>query len=195
LERLDSWATALESRGRTPSILEQAKWLQRLTDLPVAGSGIAEELDALIARAPVRVAPGARSALRALDRAGIRLGVVSNLLHETGRGARELLDSFGLLESYSVTVFSDEHPWSKPRPEPFRYALSCLGVRAVQAAHIGDLTYDTQGAASAGMTAFLYTGLHPFEPPHLRRLARATVPAEFRVARWAEVPDRILTFG
>lgn len=192
LRQLDEWATDLEARGRTPSILQQARQLERLAHVPIPGARIAEELDALIARGPVQVAPGARRALARLKEAGLRLALVSNLLHETGRGARELLDSLGILHEYSMLVFSDEHPWSKPGPEPFRFALSRLGFGADRAAHIGDLSYDLIGANRAGMRAFLYTGLHRLEPPRLRELARAAAPAADRVARWSEFPARVL---
>ncbi len=195
LRRIDAWATRLEVRGRTPSIFEQARWLEGSTRIPMDGAQIAEALDGLIARSPVRIAPGASRALAEIRQAGVPLGLVSNLLHETGRGARELLEAFGILGEYSVTVFSDEHPWSKPGPEPFRFALSRMRVPAAQAAHVGDLSYDVIGATRAGMGAFLYTGLHRFEPPRLRELALAAAPGAPHVARWSDLPTRVLGPG
>ena len=192
LRHMDAWAAAREARGRTPAILEQAARLHRSTGVPVSGAETADALDAIIVKSPIRLAPGVGRALGKLADRGIRLGLVSNLLHETGAGARRLLETFGILENYSVLVFSDEHPWSKPRPEPFRYALSRLGARPDEAAHVGDLLYDIAGSRRAGMHPILYTGLHRWEPARLKGLSEVTERSVVRFARWADVETRVL---
>lgn len=192
VRRMDAWGIVHEARGHTPSIPEQATWLGRSTGVRISGPEVAETLDATIAKSPIRLAPGVERVLRRLRDRGVRLGLVSNLLHETGAGARRLLDSFGILENYSVLVFSDEHPWSKPRPEPFRYALSQLGAAPKEAAHVGDLSYDVIGSRRAGMGSILYTGLHRWEPTHLKDLARVTDPSVVRAGRWTDVERRVL---
>jgi HAD superfamily hydrolase (TIGR01509 family) len=193
VDRLNEWGEAREAEGKCPSIRDQARWLSAVSRVELSGDEIADTLDRQIAAAGVRLAPGVRPTLDRLRDGGIRLGLVSNLLHETGAGARELLASLGILGEFASCVFSDEHPWSKPGPEPFRYALGELGVPVGEGAHIGDLAYDVQGAVRAGMHAFLYTGLHRLEPPRLRALALAAESAATaRVGRWSQLPARML---
>ncbi len=192
VEALERWTRHLEARGQTPSIVAQAAWLSRRTRVPLDGNDVAEALDALADAAPVRPAPGARKALGRIRDAGIPLGLVSNVLHETGPGLRRLLASLGLLEYFRSQVFSSEHPWSKPRPEPFRHALAELGARPERAVHVGDLTYDVLGARRAGMRPILYTGLHRFEPARLAGLIETHDRSVERVSRWSELPSRLL---
>lgn len=92
--------------------------------------------------------------------------------------------SFDLLDRFSVLVFSDDHPWSKPRPEPFLYALSKLGCSPMDSVHVGDLAYDVLGADRSEMRSILYTGLHRFEPEYLRQLAYSVDPEVRRAASW-----------
>ena len=62
--------------------------------------------------------------------------------------------SFDLLDRFSVLVFSDDHPWSRPRPEPFLYALSKLGCSPMDSVHVGDLAYDVLRADRWGCLRF-----------------------------------------
>jgi putative hydrolase of the HAD superfamily len=95
---------------------------------------------------------GARDALEALDRAGIRLGLVCDTGLTPGRVVRQFLDAQGLLGMLASTIFSDEWSLPKPHPEVFRAALSELGVEPSQAVHIGDLRRtDVAGARAVGM--------------------------------------------
>jgi putative hydrolase of the HAD superfamily len=95
---------------------------------------------------------GARDALEALDRAGIRLGLVCDTGLTPGRVVRQFLDAQGLLGLLSSTIFSDEWSLPKPHPEVFHAALSELGVEPSQALHIGDLKRtDVAGARAVGM--------------------------------------------
>ncbi len=192
VERMEAWARDLEARGRCPSVPRQADRLGRECRTRLDGDAIAAQLDRLIRAAGVLLAPGAAPALDRLRSAGVRLGLVSNLLHGTGEGCRELLRSFGILAPFSVLVFSDEHPWSKPGPEPFRYAVRRLGASPRDSAHVGDLAYDILGARRAHLSPILYTGLHRLEPEHLRELAYAVDPHVERYARWSQVADRVL---
>ena len=189
---VEGWAADAEAHGHTPTIAAQASELTHRSGVPVEADTITEGLDGLIDEFPIRVAPGAPAALARLGDAGIRLGVVSNLLHETGAGLRRLLASRGLLDSFSSLVLSSEHPWSKPRPEPFRTAVRELGCRPAESAHVGDLRYDVLGARRAGLTPLLYTGLHRHEPARLRELVGVNGPNLERVRRWADVPGFIL---
>lgn len=190
--RVQAWAHEREARGHCPSVPHQVARLSRDCRVRLDGDDIARQLDRLIANARVLVAPGAPEALDRLRSAGVRLGLVSNLLHGTGDGCRALLRSFRILAPFSVLVFSDEHPWSKPGPQPFRYAVRQLGAGPAQSAHVGDLAYDIVGARRAGLRPILYTGLHRLEPGHLRELAHVADARVERCATWANVADRVL---
>ncbi len=192
--RLEEWAGIQESRGWTPSIDQQADWLVRALKVRVSGPDVGEALDARLLAAPVHVAPGAIRSLARLRDEGLRLGIVSNVLHETPEGLRLLLERRGLLGLFARTVLSSEHPWAKPRPEPFRLALSGLGARPEAGAHVGDLLYDVVGARRAGLLPVLYTGLHRLEPQPLRRLARKVDLRVPRFSRWERLP-RLLAEG
>lgn len=190
--RLEAWAAAQESRGWTPRIEEQADWLAHALKVRVSGRDVGEALDSRLLTAPVRVAPGAIRSLERLREEGIRLGIVSNLLHETPEGLRKLLERRGLLSLFDHTVLSSEHPWAKPRPEPFRLAMAGLGASAETGAHVGDLLYDVIGARRAGLRPVLFTGLHRLEPMHLRRLVTQVDPAVERLTRWANLPQLLI---
>ena len=184
--RMQRWASRAESLGRAPTIEAQAGWLARQAGEPVDANAVGEELDTLVLAARVRVADGVTDALGKLRDEGLSLGIVSNVLHETARGARRLLDAAELAPYFRTIILSSEHPWSKPRPEPFRAALRELGVRADAAVHVGDLAYDVRGARRAGMAPILFTGLHRWEPSHLRALASDVDPSVPRLRRWAD---------
>lgn len=90
--------------------------------------------------------------LAALHKQGIRLGLISN--------AHRCLDSFqthfrleGLID---VTVSSAEHGYLKPDRRIFQAALDAMGIRAPDAAMVGDsLTHDVAGARRVGMRGIL----------------------------------------
>lgn len=188
VEALERWCRSEERRGRTPAILEQAVRLTSKTGVRLSGSAVGRAFDALTLAAPVRVAPGAVEALRRLRTEGVRLAIVSNLLHQSGPGARRLLRKVGIGRFFSVTVFSSEHPWAKPRPEPFRFALRALGAGPGESVHVGDLRYDVEGAARAGMRAIVYTGLHGLEPPDLVALVPRGGRVAARTPSWTSIP-------
>ncbi len=187
MQGLNAWNQTEEARGRAPSIAAQARWVSRRIGGRVDGAAMGAAIDARAARAPVRVAPGARASLERLRRGGLPLAIVSNLLHGTSAGARAMLDHLGLAKEFSVFFFSDEHPWSKPGPEPFRWAARQLGARPSEVVHVGDLVYDIEGPARAGMRAILYTGLHRLEPPQLIALAQSAPTTVPRAPTWDAV--------
>lgn len=191
VRRLSERTARDELRGRTPSIEAQAQWLSREAGHRLSGPEIAEVLDRLLLRSPVRLAPGVRPALARLKRRGVRLGLVSNVMHETGAAVRALLARSGLAPSFSSVILSCEHPWAKPRPEPFWAALDQLRADPSEAVHLGDLRLDVLGARRAGVRPLLYTGLHRFEPGRLRRLTQLGPGEVERVARWRDVPSAL----
>ena len=190
-ELVESWAAIQEADGWTPSLDEQAARLTRLTGVPVSGPAVGVELDELVSSSPVRVAAGALEALGRLRHDGIRLGIVSNVLHETSSGLRDLLAEKSLLPLFTSVVLSSDLPWSKPRPEPFRRALSEMRASAEESVHVGDLLYDVLGARRAGIRPLLYSGLHRFEPARLVRLAQRVDSAVDRFEKWKLLPDQL----
>lgn len=182
------WAGAQERRGRTPPIPVQARELSRRAGREVPPEEISAELDRAARHARVRLADGVRPVLDRLADGGMHLGVVSNVRHESGSAARSILASVGLLDRMEATVLSCEHPWSKPRPEPFRLCLREMGLSAhTSAIHIGDLPFDLVGARRAGLAPVLFTGLHRWEAkrPTFRGVPRPL----FRFARWSRLPS------
>jgi putative hydrolase of the HAD superfamily len=95
---------------------------------------------------------GAREAVGALRRAGLRTGVVSNA---DGRAAA-LLAAAGLAPSLEVILDSHLEGVEKPDPEIFRRALDRLGVPAARAVFVGDIwSIDGEGSRAAGLRPIL----------------------------------------
>jgi putative hydrolase of the HAD superfamily len=106
-------------------------------------------------RASVRTAPmpGARDALAAFHRAGLKLAVVSN----TGFGEpviRAELERHGLTEHLDFVMVSSDYGVRKPLPLLFEAAAARLGMAPRDIWFVGDrLDTDVAGAKAAGMTA------------------------------------------
>jgi putative hydrolase of the HAD superfamily len=97
--------------------------------------------------------PGAADAVRALA-SRFRLAIVSDTGFVSGSAQDRLLELDGLREYFAVTVYSMDIGHAKPRPEPFRAALSALGVAAGEALHVGDNERtDVGGALAMGLRA------------------------------------------
>ncbi len=109
----------------------------------------------------VDAVPGALETLQALDKSGIRRGLICDTGFTPGRVVRELLDDAGLLELLEVLCFSDEVGVPKPGNDIFAKALAGLGVRPPEAVHIGDLRRtDVAGARDMGMHTARFRGVH-----------------------------------
>lgn len=186
LARRERWVRATEAGGRTPSVPEQVATLAAWVGGRWDGPEIAERLDRTLLAAEVRTAPGVVRAIRALDRAGIPLAVVSNVLNETGTVARTLLERVGLLPHFRAVLLSCEHPWAKPSPGLFRLAVRFLGERPDATVHIGDLAYDLRGAWAAGLGAWLYVGLHRFNGYLAGQATSAERRRAFPLRRWED---------
>lgn len=79
------------------------------------------------------------------------LGLITNGPAESQRAK---LVAAGIDDRFDVVIASGDLGVVKPEPEIFRHALDLLGIRAAQAAHVGDsFTADIVGAASVGMRA------------------------------------------
>ncbi len=113
--------------------------------------------DALLDFKPVMV-EGAPEVLESLKSEGYRIGLISNTGRTPGETIRRVLDGYGILKYFCVTVFSNEVGYIKPNRRIFERALSGLGSGAANAVHVGDSALlDVYGAREAGMRAILFS--------------------------------------
>jgi FMN phosphatase YigB (HAD superfamily) len=114
----------------------------------------------------LELTPGIEEALRELDEAGLRLGIVCDVGFTSGEQLRDVLRRAGILERFDGWAFSDEVGAYKPDPVIFHHALREMGgVAPDRAAHIGDLRRtDIAGACAIGMVAIRYRGAND-DPP------------------------------
>jgi HAD superfamily hydrolase (TIGR01509 family) len=114
----------------------------------------------------LELTPGVADALRELDEAGLRLGIVCDVGFTSGEQLRDVLARHGVLERFDGWAFSDEVGTFKPDPAIFRHVLRELGgIEPAHAAHIGDLRRtDVAGARAMGMVSIRYRGAND-DPP------------------------------
>ena len=110
-----------------------------------------------------RLFEGMTEVLAALDRAGVRWGVVSNKVE---RYVRPILAELGLLGRAATAIGGDTTPHAKPHPEPLRHAARLAGVEAARCVYVGDDLRDVEAGRAAGMltvaAAYGYCGdAHP----------------------------------
>jgi len=110
--------------------------------------------------AELHLTAGVEGALRALKKAGIRLGIVCDVGWTPSHVLRAHLEGRGVLDLFDGWAFSDEIGVYKPDPRIFAHALGELGVEGPAAAHVGDLKRtDVVGARQSLMTAVRYRGV------------------------------------
>jgi FMN phosphatase YigB (HAD superfamily) len=136
---------------------------------------------------PPELMPHVRTAVEAMRDQGFQLAVICNTGMAGGRVLREVLTHYGLLESFAVTVFSNEFGVSKPHPSIFLHTLEQLGgVEPRQALHVGDLEeLDVEGARRAGLFSALYA-------PGAN--GRVRTDADFVVNDWRDFARQVSEF-
>lgn len=156
----------LDLEWRAGNVYLPAQWLQRVLDelgVPAKGEDTAALRDALesaMLAEPPDLVEGAAALLTDLQRADIRLGIISDTGLTVGRVMRHILAGDGILTRFTAFAFSDETGYSKPSRMAFERALEQLGVAAGEAVHVGDLPEtDIAGAKAMGMRAVLMTGV------------------------------------
>jgi HAD superfamily hydrolase (TIGR01549 family) len=122
-----------------------------------------------------------RETLTALKELGLKLGVVSNTFVNRASLERQLRD-IGVLDLFSVLVFSCEFEFRKPHLALFRIAAEKVGEALENILFVGDrIDKDIRPALATGMRAALkdaYTNAGKDNPAGARRIGRiAELPA------------------
>ena len=166
--------------GRTVTPAEQITRAAQACGREPPARAFEAALGQVVAATPFRTAPGALETLAEVRRLGAAVAIVSNTVGEPGRFLREWLGKAGFDPSVQLYTFSDEHPWTKPAPEIFRWTLDRLGSEPSRAIHVGDGWADLEGARRAQLHAgILYTGEQRYAP-------------EYRALNYAPPIDRSL---
>jgi putative hydrolase of the HAD superfamily len=96
--------------------------------------------------------PGAPEALALARASGLRVAVISN----SNGTVAAILAALGLAQDLDFVIDSSEVGVEKPDPRIFAIALDRAGVRADEAAYVGDLySVDVLGARAAGLAGIL----------------------------------------
>lgn len=201
---LDPWAAfrraydeavAAGRDGSTRTVEEQAHRAGELAGRRVRPGEYERRLVRLVAETQFRLVPDAKSVVEALRLGGYRLGLISNTIGEPGRLFVPHLERFGIARSLDVLVWSDEHPWTKPSQQIFRYALDRLRADASEAVHVGDGASDILGAQSVGYRAtILFEGSGDYAPEYRERFAPtegSTLRPTYRARRLKEIPGLV----
>jgi len=127
--------------------------------LPAAAHAhVVEEFEQMILDLPPEPMPAARETVRSLAQR-YRLAVICDTGYSPGSVLRVLLERHGMLARFDYLFFSNEHGMSKPDARVFQRTLRELGVRAGEAAHVGDIQRtDIAGSQAAGMAAVHFIG-------------------------------------
>ena len=95
-----------------------------------------------------RLFDGFEAVLDALERSGLRWGIVTN---KPGWLATPLVAEVGLAQRCACLVAGDTLAERKPHPLPLLHAASLLGLEPRECAYLGDAERDVQAARNAGM--------------------------------------------
>ncbi len=130
-----------------------------------------------------RIEPDLPETLTALRDMGLKLGIVSNTF-VSRRSLERHLRELGILEFFSLQLYSHEFHFRKPNAEIFRIAAERIGEAAGDILFVGDrIDNDVRPALTSGMEAVLkeaYTNQ-----------GKKTPPGAHRIHRLAELPDLI----
>jgi len=117
-----------------------------------------------------RERPEARDVLESLQKAGLKLGIISNVMSPACVDVN--LARYGLLDYFETVVASSGYGRRKPDPRIFIYAAQEIGSPPERCAHVGDKTSrDILGAERAGFGLSIriehpeIDGSEPTEPP------------------------------
>jgi 2-haloacid dehalogenase len=181
---LDSWTLWNNVAGDEESGLRWRREYLRLT----YGTGPYRPYEAIVTDAAVNVGlpatlatalserwdeiapwPEATAVLSALAKQ-VPLAVVTNCSEELGRRAASRV---GI--PFAVVVTAERAGWYKPNPEPYRLALTELGLAAEQALFVAGSPADVPGASGVGLPVIWHNRLG-LPPINGAQQPRATYP-------------------
>lgn len=100
----------------------------------------------------VKLFPGIPDMLRALRRAGYRIGIVTSRTRES---TQRYLEMFEIASFFDDMVTCDDTSVHKPDPAPILLGLSRFGAAPEEALMIGDSPFDLKCADNAGVKSVL----------------------------------------
>ena len=102
-----------------------------------------------------KVEPETAETLAALKNLGLKLGIVSNTF-VNGSSLEKHLEQLGILDFFSVRVYSYEFDFRKPDARIFKAAAERIGEMLENILFVGDrINRDVKGAVKTGMQAVL----------------------------------------
>ena len=148
------------------SSLRSRLWASALTSVGLDDRRIAESSAVnynLYRKKYFALFPGALDLLKALRRAGMKLGLLTNGISETHREKIALLE---ISELFDAIFLADETGMVKPDPRLFAHACERLGAQPRRTAMVGDrYERDVAGALEAGLyTIWLNLRAEPLPP-------------------------------
>lgn len=181
----------IERTGGGWSIDAQVDWAATRWGSAVGVRSLRRNLSEAFGRARIHLAPGALEALDELRASGVRIALVSNIVHETPASVRRVLDRLGIAQRVATVVLSSEIGHAKPSPIPVLEALRVLEAGPEEGLHIGDLGTDRAAAWAAGVPAIRYTGLRRWLPPTERPAAADPEVGVPSFDAWSLLPQRL----
>jgi len=122
-----------------------------------------------------RTEPKTKETLAALKDNGLKLGILSNTFVH-GTSLEKHLEQLGVLDFFTVRLYSYEFPFRKPDARIFKAAVERIGEPAKNILYVGDrIDKDIKPAIRSGMSAVLkaaHTNSGKKPPPGVRRIAR-----------------------
>ena len=119
--------------------------------------------------------PDIQQTLTALKKSGLKLGIVSNTF-VNGHSLEKHLEQIGILDFFTVRLYSYEFDFRKPNPQMFKAAAEKIGEAAKNILFIGDrIDKDIKPAIKLGMQAVLksaYTNTGKKIPDGISRINR-----------------------
>jgi len=94
-----------------------------------------------------RLYPGVQQGLSYLQKAGYKLGCVTN---KAAQFTLPILQQLGIGDAFSIVVSGDTLPVKKPDPLPLLHAAEQLGVTPEDSLMLGDSQSDVKAARAAG---------------------------------------------